>query len=140
MKNETNKTNGMAIPYLKFALKIVAWVAIAILVVGGATMLLWNALMPEIFHLQQISFVQALGLALLGRLLVGGWMRMGGGGGWRGRGGHWKHNWRKRWEGLTPEQRAHYQNMYMQRCQPRGRYSATEREDEQPQTPSAAQL
>ena len=37
-----------------------------------AAMLLWNALLPEIFALPQISYLQAVGLLILARLLFGG--------------------------------------------------------------------
>jgi len=37
-----------------------------------AVMLLWNALLPEIFALPQISYLQAAGLLILARLLFGG--------------------------------------------------------------------
>lgn len=47
-------------------------------VLGCATMLLWNALMPAIFGLPALSFLQALGLLLLSRVLIGfGFCRMG---------------------------------------------------------------
>jgi hypothetical protein len=39
---------------------------------GAVVMLLWNWLMPVIFHLGVISYWQAVGLAILGRLLIGG--------------------------------------------------------------------
>jgi hypothetical protein len=48
-------------------------------VFGLAAMLLWNVLMPPIFALPQISYLQAVGLLVLARLLFGGI----GGGGWR---------------------------------------------------------
>jgi len=37
-----------------------------------AVMLLWNALLPQIFALPQISYLQAAGLLILARLLFGG--------------------------------------------------------------------
>jgi hypothetical protein len=37
-----------------------------------AVMLLWNALLPQIFALPQISYLQAVGLLILARLLFGG--------------------------------------------------------------------
>jgi hypothetical protein len=51
-------------------------------VFGAAVMLLWNALMPQIFALQRINYLQATGLLLLariffGRMGVGGWERAG---------------------------------------------------------------
>jgi hypothetical protein len=44
---------------------------------GAVIMWLWNGLMPVIFHLGVITYWQALGLAVLARLLFGG-MRHGG--------------------------------------------------------------
>ncbi len=42
------------------------------LILGGAViMILWNWLMPSLFHLSFITFWQAVGLALLARLLFG---------------------------------------------------------------------
>ncbi len=39
--------------------------------VGGIVMLLWNWLMPIIFGLKAITYLQALGLFLFSRILVG---------------------------------------------------------------------
>jgi hypothetical protein len=39
--------------------------------VGGIVMLLWNWLIPIIFGLKAITYVQALGLFLLSRILFG---------------------------------------------------------------------
>jgi hypothetical protein len=39
---------------------------------GYFVMLLWNWLMPEIFGLGLITFWQAFGLVVLGRMLIGG--------------------------------------------------------------------
>ncbi len=50
-----------------------------------AVMWLWNALMPSLFGLPVITYWQGLGLAALGRLLLGGF------GGGSGGGGHKKH-------------------------------------------------
>jgi len=41
-------------------------------VFGFVLMLLWNVLMPQLFHLSRIGYWQALGLFILGRLLLGG--------------------------------------------------------------------
>ena len=38
---------------------------------GAVVMLLWNWLMPAIFHLGVITYWQAVGIAILGRLLFG---------------------------------------------------------------------
>ena len=48
-------------------------IVLAMCAVGGvAVMLLWNALLPGIFALPQISYLQAVGLLILARLLFGG--------------------------------------------------------------------
>lgn len=43
--------------------------------VGAITMLLWNALIPAIFGGIEITYWQAVGLLILGRLLLGGFGR-----------------------------------------------------------------
>jgi hypothetical protein len=51
--------------YLIIGLGIVALVAIIALLVSIPVWLLWNWLMPEIFGLKAISWLQALGLCVL---------------------------------------------------------------------------
>ena len=60
-------------------LKIIGWILVGLvaaaalsLAVGLPVMWLWNWLMPVIFHLGMITYWQAVGLAILARLLVGG--------------------------------------------------------------------
>jgi hypothetical protein len=53
------------------ALAVVGFTAFAFLF-GAVLMWLWNWLMPVIFHLGVITYWQAVGLAILGRLLFGG--------------------------------------------------------------------
>lgn len=42
------------------------------LVLGYVVMLLWNALMPDIFSLPRVSYWQGVGMFLLARVLAGG--------------------------------------------------------------------
>jgi hypothetical protein len=78
-------------------LKFAAFAAIALAAVAYVVMSLWNLVLPAVSGLHAITFVQALGLLVLSRLLFGGL---------RGRGGwHWRHRMRERWEKMTPEQR-----------------------------------
>ncbi len=44
---------------------LIAGILIIILVCGIPTMLLWNWLMPALFHLPEIGFLQAYGLVAL---------------------------------------------------------------------------
>ena len=53
-------------------LKIIVFVTLALLVFGFVTEHLWNWLMPAIFGLKAITFVQALGLVVLSKILLGG--------------------------------------------------------------------
>ena len=80
-------------------------------VLSFAVMLLWNSLVPELFHGPPLQFWQALGLLLLSRILFGG---LRGRGGWHG---HWRQRmWRERWESMTPEERARLREHFQQRC------------------------
>ncbi len=67
--------------------------ALFALVFGWLVMILWNWLMPAIFHLGLITYWQAFGIVVLGKLIFGG---IGGGHrGGRGK-GPWKGNpWEK---------------------------------------------
>ncbi len=59
-------------------LKIVGFVilgAACVTALGFGVMLLWNWLVPELFHGPVITFWQALGLFILCKLLFGGFMK-----------------------------------------------------------------
>jgi hypothetical protein len=49
----------------------VALVAVVGVLIAFPLMLLWNWLMPTIFHLPEITFLQALGLYFLARAFLG---------------------------------------------------------------------
>ena len=84
-------------------------------VLSFAVMLLWNSLVPELFHGPPLQFWQALGLLLLSRILFGG---LRGRAGWHG---HWRQRmWRERWESMTPEERARLSEHFQRRCGQRG--------------------
>jgi hypothetical protein len=103
---------------------VVAFVA----VLAFAVMLLWNSLVPGLFHGPPLQFWQALGLLLLSRILFGG---LRGRAGWHG---HWRQRmWRERWESMTPEERAHLREHFQRRC---GHYSTPPGEQAAP-PPSA---
>lgn len=69
--------------------------------VGFLVMLLWNSLMPPIFGLPSLTFMQALGLLVLSRLLFGGFPNRGG----ASRRRRWKARMQKKWERMSPEER-----------------------------------
>jgi hypothetical protein len=81
--------------------KFLLFAVIAIPLVGAVMMLLWNWLMPSIFGLHSISFLQALGLLLLSKLIFGSFH----GGGHRRCGPHWDRHMMERWDAMNPEER-----------------------------------
>ncbi len=94
----------MKFKFLKLGL---LWLVI-IAALGAVVMLLWNWLIPAIFGLGTINFLQALGLFVLARLLFGGF-----GFGRRNRMSH--HMGRmgdnpvhEKWKNMTPEERKQF--------------------------------
>jgi hypothetical protein len=78
---------------------------------GLIVMLLWNSLVPALFHGPSIQYGQAVGLLVLSRILFGG---LRGRGGWHG---SWRQRmWRERWENLTPEERERMREHLRRRC------------------------
>jgi len=78
-------------------LKFAVFAALAVTVAAYVVMSLWNLVLPAVTGLHAISFLQALGLLVLCRLLFGGIHGH--------RGGHWRRRMQERWEHMTPEQR-----------------------------------
>jgi hypothetical protein len=82
--------------------RILTMVAIGIaglFVFSFVTMQLWNWLVPAVFGLRTITWVQALGLLVLSKILFGGFHGRGGGG------RRWKRDMAERWEKMSPEER-----------------------------------
>lgn len=85
--------------FLKFGVFGAAFVAVFSL----AVQLLWNALIPDLFHGPVLSYFQALGLLVLSHILFRGGPR----------GGHWKKEmWHRRMRdkmaSMTPEEREEF--------------------------------
>ncbi len=79
--------------------KVVLLVLIGIAALGWVVMALWNWLLPNLFSgVSEISYVQAMGVLLLSKILFGGHC-----------GGHrrWHHH---RLENMTPEEREKFQS------------------------------
>ena len=87
---------------------IVACVAFSAIVMG-----LWNAILVEVLGVKAISFVQALGILVLSKILFGGFR---GGGGW---GAHRRGRWMEMQEKMatmTPEEREKFKAEWRNRC------------------------
>jgi len=91
-------------------LKIVLFVALAVVGFSFVVMNLWNWLMPPLFGWTVIGFWQALGLLVLSRILFGGWR------GRPGYGMHWRRRMAERWEQMTPQEREKFQEGMRGRC------------------------
>lgn len=90
----------------QWIVKGIVFGTVMLLVFTGFTMLLWNNLAVSIFGLPALTFVQTLGLMVLGRLLTGGFGRGWGGGGLRGRmRGRYM---RERWQNMSEEERRRF--------------------------------
>ncbi|HTB32624.1 MAG TPA: hypothetical protein VK808_11390 [Bacteroidia bacterium] len=88
-----------------------------VFIVGAVVMYLWNALMPNIFHLGTITYCQAILLLILSKILFGGFRGRGrscgcGRGGRFGRGREWK----EKWMSMTEEERAKFKEEWKSRC------------------------
>lgn len=68
------------------------------------TMLLWNALLPEIFNLTTINFWQAAGLLILARLFFG----FGHSGKWGGHGPYMSRDVRSKIRNMSPEEKKEF--------------------------------
>ncbi|MBC9913687.1 hypothetical protein [Chitinophaga varians] len=91
----------------------IAFFALVILL----TQVLWNNLIPELFHGPVISYWQALGLLVLGKLLFGWHGHKPGGGRWGG----WRQRkeWKEKLANMTPEQREKIRQRFRHYCDPR---------------------
>jgi hypothetical protein len=99
---------------IKFRFTGILTMLVTYAVFAVVVMLLWNALLPQILALPQVSYLQAAGLLILARLLFGG---IGGdmrGHAWhRGmrRGGHPFHHGnklREKWMSMSEEERKEF--------------------------------
>ncbi len=75
-------------------------IALLLLAKSGLVLLLWNALVPEVFHGPELNFLQAIELTFLAKILTGF-----GGGGFRHKfGHHHKRGWHH-WMHMSREER-----------------------------------
>jgi hypothetical protein len=90
--------------------------ALALLGLGALVMYLWNAILPDLLHVGEISLIKAIGLLLLCRLLFGSF---------RPRGGSPRRWGRPDMEGrfmhMTDEEKAELKEQWRKRCDRRNR-------------------
>src|SRR5437762_1461654 len=95
--------------------KGILFFAIFLFVFGLIAMSLWNALIPDLFHGPMLSYWQAIGLVILGKIFFGGFKghHRGGwhghhqkwGGDWEGKCGPYWYKWKEEFEKMTPEEK-----------------------------------
>ncbi len=97
--------------WIKKAIMILVLGTIAIIVFGLVVMSLWNAILPAVLGVKAITFLQALGILLLSKILFGGF----GGSRWRGSPA-WKEKMKRRFENMTPEEKEKFKTEWKNRC------------------------
>ncbi|MFT4094089.1 MAG: hypothetical protein QM640_10645 [Niabella sp.] len=83
----------------------------AVFVFGAIVMLLWNAILPPVLHVNTISYWQAVGILVLCKILFGGF---------RGGPGREKfermQNFREKIKNMSPEERERFKEEWKRRC------------------------
>ena len=97
--------------------KVILMVAVAVAGFSYLVMLLWNNLIPALFHGPVITWAQALGLLVLSKLLFHGFGNRGG-----HRWKHWRHRMNEKWAAMTPEEREKFRAEWRHRCGPWGEW------------------
>ncbi len=88
---------------------------VVLLGMSYVVMWLWNWLVPAVIGWKTIDYLQAMGLLVLTRLLVG----FRGFGGWhRHHHGHWRGRMHEKWAQMTPEEREKFRQSARGRCGP----------------------
>jgi len=83
------------------------------LAVAWIVMLLWNCLLPEIMGFKTVTFWQASGILILSKILFGGFHGKFG----RGMRDFKERKMRERMNGLSPEERDKFKQVWKSRCE-----------------------
>jgi hypothetical protein len=101
---------------VKKKLSYVLFFIVLFLLLSGAAMFLWNALLPRIVHVTVINYWQALGLMALCRILFGGFRFWGGRSREPGEGPRFL---KDKLMGMDKEDRAAFKEEWRKRCERR---------------------
>lgn len=88
---------------------------VRVLLSGALVMWLWNWLLPAISSLRPITYLQAIALWVLSRILFGGFGHCtprppGSSGGWK------RGAWRNKWMNMSQEEREKFQQQWRDWC------------------------
>ena len=97
-------------------LKFILLAAVGLGAFGAIVMLLWNAVIPELFGGPAITFWQAAALLLLSHILLRGWSPWRHTNGWKH--DRWHHRFEKKLADMTPEDRERSKQNWHRRCSP----------------------
>ncbi len=107
--NRYRKRRGRPPVFLLFFL-------LMLLLLSGIVMLLWNAILPPLLHVGNISYGQSMGLLILCRILFGGF-RFGSP---PGRSFGPSNHLREKWMNMSNEEKTQFRNEWQKRCGKRG--------------------
>ena len=99
---------------IRKVLMVLFFAVVGLSVFSLIVMALWNAILPDVLHVERIDFWQALGLLVLSKILFGGFMFRKRG--WDKDGRSWPREMRERWRKMTPEQREQLKQRMRERC------------------------
>jgi hypothetical protein len=92
--------------------------AAGIFIFGSIVMYLWNAVLPDTLGVHNISFLQAVGILVLSKILFGGFPH--------GRGHRefyiHKKELREKWMSLSPEEKERMREKWWNRFEPRDKH------------------
>jgi hypothetical protein len=97
--------------WIKKGLMFVTFFIVITLAVGLLVMALWNAILPAVLGVKTITFLQALGILLLSKILFGGFH-----GGFRGRKEQWRMKMQEKMGHMTPEEKEKFKAEWRNRC------------------------
>lgn len=89
---------------------IICGLAIAALI-GWVVMSLWNCVLVEVINVKLITFWQALGLFMLGKILFGGFSK-----GCCHAGGKWNMDMKNKWQQMSPEEKEKFKQNWRNKC------------------------
>ena len=96
------------------AAKMLGFLIVGTLVLGLVVMLLWNALIPQLFAGPTLTFWQSVGLLALSHILLRGWGRRRYANGWRH--DRWRHRFEEKLAAMTPEEKEKFKEEWRRRC------------------------
>lgn len=98
------------------AFMILICVAVFISLFSLIVMSLWNAILPNVLHVTNITFWQAMGILVLSKILFGGF------GGWGNKNHKFKQKMHEKWHGMNEAEREEFRASMRARwkgwCQP----------------------